>query len=102
MTKSKSAFVNKAIVSRAVKDAFRKLAPKDQIKNPVMFLVYLSAILTTVLFVLSLAGISDGIVTSPFILAIAIILWLTSLFSNFAEAIAEGLRQSAGRFSARF
>ena len=90
MTKSKSAFVNKAIVSRAVKDAFRKLAPKDQIKNPVMFLVYLSAILTTVLFVLSLAGISDGIVTSPFILAIAIILWLTSLFSNFAEAIAEG------------
>ena len=41
MTKSKSAFVNKAIVSRAVKDAFRKLAPKDQIKNPVMFLVAL-------------------------------------------------------------
>lgn len=90
MAKKKSALADKAIVSRAVKDAFRKLAPKDQIKNPVMFLVYISAILTTVLFVFSLFGVSDGIVSSGFILAIAIILWLTDLFSNFAEAIAEG------------
>lgn len=90
MAKKKSALADKAIVSRAVKDAFRKLAPKDQIKNPVMFLVYVSAILTTVLFGFSLFGISDGIVSSGFILAIAIILWLTDLFSNFAEAIAEG------------
>ena len=90
MAKRKSALADKAIVSRAVKDAFRKLAPKDQIKNPVMFLVYVSAILTTVLFGFSLFGISDGIVSSGFILAIAIILWLTDLFSNFAEAVAEG------------
>ena len=90
MAKNKSSLTDKAIVGRAVKDAFRKLAPKDQIKNPVMFLVYVSAILTTVLFVLSLFGISDGIVSSCFILAITVILWLTSLFSNFAEAIAEG------------
>ena len=90
MAKNKSSLTDKAIVGRAVKDAFRKLAPKDQIKNPVMFLVYVSAILTTVLFVLSLFGISDGIVSSGFILAITVILWLTSLFSNFAEAIAEG------------
>lgn len=90
MAKKKSAFADKAIVSRAVKDAFRKLAPKDQIKNPVMFLVYISAILTTVLFAFSLFGVSDGIVSSGFILSIAIILWLTDLFSNFAEAIAEG------------
>ena len=90
MAKKKSALADKAIVSRAVKDAFRKLAPKDQIKNPVMFLVYVSAILTTVLFAFSLFGVSDGIVSSGFILAIAIILWLTDLFSNFAEAIAEG------------
>ena len=90
MAKKKSALADQAIVSRAVKDAFRKLAPNDQIKNPVMFLVYASAILTTVLFVFSLFGVSDGIVSSGFILAIAIILWLTDLFSNFAEAIAEG------------
>ena len=64
MAKKKSALADKAIVSRAVKDAFRKLAPKDQIKNPVMFLVYVSAILTTVLFGFSLFGISDGIVSS--------------------------------------
>ena len=55
-----------------------------------MFLVYLSAILTSILFLLSLCGISDGLTGSGFILAIAVILWLTSLFSNFAEAIAEG------------
>ncbi len=90
MTKTKSSFADKALMGRAVKDAFHKLSPKDQVKNPVMFLVYLSAILTSVLFVLSLAGISDDLVSSGFILAIAVILWLTSLFSNFAEAIAEG------------
>ena len=90
MAKNKSSLADQAIMGRAVKDAFHKLSPKDQVKNPVMFLVYLSAILTTVLFVLSVAGISDGIVSSGFILAVAVILWLTSLFSNFAEAIAEG------------
>ena len=90
MAKNKSSFADKAIMGRAVKDAFKKLAPRDQVKNPVMFLVYLSAILTTFLFLLSLAGVSDGLVSSGFILAIAVILWLTSLFSNFAEAIAEG------------
>lgn len=77
-------------VGRAVRDAFVKLSPRDQVKKPVMFLVYLSAILTTALFLLSLAGVSDRLVSSGFILAVAVILWLTSLFSNFAEAIAEG------------
>lgn len=81
---------DRSMVSRAVKDAFLKLDPREQVKNPVMFLVYLSAVLTTILFVLSLAGVSDGVASSGFILSIAVILWLTSLFSNFAEAIAEG------------
>lgn len=90
MAKNKSSLADQAIVGRAVKDAFQKLSPKDQVKNPVMFLVYLSAILTTALFALSVARISDGIVSSGFILAVAVILWLTCLFSNFAEAIAEG------------
>ena len=86
----KSAMTDRSMVSRAVKDAFLKLDPREQVKNPVMFLVYLSAVLTTILFVLSLAGVSDGVASSGFILSIAVILWLTSLFSNFAEAIAEG------------
>ena len=90
MTDKKSSFAGGAMVGRAIRDSFRKLSPADQVKNPVMFLVYLSAILTTVLFVLSLAGISDHLAGSGFILAISVILWLTSLFSNFAEAIAEG------------
>lgn len=81
---------DRSMVSRAVKDAFLKLDPREQVKNPVMFLVYLSAVLTTILFVLSLSGVSDGVASSGFILSIAVILWLTSLFSNFAEAIAEG------------
>ncbi|WP_295579538.1 potassium-transporting ATPase subunit KdpB [uncultured Oscillibacter sp.] len=90
MSKNQNAFAAKDLMGRAVKDSLIKLSPKDQIKNPVMFLVYLSAILTTALFLLSLAGVSEKLVSSGFILAIAVILWLTDLFSNFAEAIAEG------------
>ena len=90
MAKKQTKFATKDLVVRAIGDSFKKLAPKDQIKNPVMFLVWLCAILTTVLFFLSLGGISDGIVSSGFILAVTIILWLTDLFANFAEAIAEG------------
>ena len=90
MATKQTKFATKDLVGRAIGDSFKKLSPKAQIQNPVMFLVYLSAILTTVLFILSVAGISDGIVSSGFILAITIILWLTDLFSNFAEAIAEG------------
>ena len=79
---------DKKMITRAIKDAFVKLAPKTQVKNPVMFLVFVSAILTTVLFVLSLVGIKDA--GSGYILGITIILWFTVLFANFAEAIAEG------------
>ena len=90
MANNLSPFADRAILGRAVRDAFKKLSPKDQLKNPVMFLVYLSALLTTALFALSLFGVSENLVSSGFTLAIAVILWLTSLFSNFAEAIAEG------------
>ncbi len=90
MAKKNAASTTKAMAARAFRDSFCKLAPKTQMKNPVMFLVYLSAILTTLLFFFSLCGISDELVSSGFILSIAVILWLTSLFSNFAEAIAEG------------
>ena len=57
-------------------------------KNPVMLLVYIAAILTTVLWAIALFGIRD--VMAGYTLAIAIILWFTVLFANFAEAIAEG------------
>lgn len=62
------------MLMRALKDSFTKLDPREQVKNPVMFLVYLSELLTTVLFALSLGGHLRRIVTSGFILAIAVIL----------------------------
>lgn len=71
-----------------MKDSFLKLNPKTQVKNPVMLLVYLSAVLTTILWVVSLSGLKDT--SSGYTLAIAVILWFTVLFANFAEAIAEG------------
>ena len=87
-TKARSAFRDKKIVARALKDSILKLNPKTQVKNPVMLLVFLSAILTTGLWIVSLFGIKDA--PSGYTLAIAVILWFTVLFANFAEAIAEG------------
>ncbi|MEA5041127.1 MAG: potassium-transporting ATPase subunit KdpB [Oscillibacter ruminantium] len=88
VTKTNGAFTDKRMLGRAVKDSFVKLAPKTQAQNPVMLLVYISAILTSVLWIISLFGIMDA--PSGYTLAIAIILWFTCLFANFAEAIAEG------------
>ena len=86
--KTKNAFVDKKMLTRAIRDSFVKLNPKTQLNNPVMFLVYVSAILTTGLWIFSLFGLKDA--PSSYTLAIAIILWFTCLFANFAEAIAEG------------
>ncbi len=87
--KQKSALSDKKMVIRAIKDSFIKLKPKTQAGNPVMLLVYISAILTTVLWLISLiAGIGDA--DTGYTCAIAVILWFTVLFANFAEAIAEG------------
>ena len=83
-----SAFADRKMLGRAIKDSFAKLSPKTQAKNPVMFLVFVSAILTSILWVVSLFGLKDA--PSGYTLAIAIILWFTVLFANFAEAIAEG------------
>ena len=84
----KSAFTDKKILGRAIKDSFIKLNPKTQVQNPVMLLVYISAILTSGLWIISLFGFKD--VSSGYTLAIAVILWFTCIFANFAEAIAEG------------
>lgn len=85
---TKTIFFDKNMFGRAIKDSFIKLNPKTQVGNPVMFLVFVSAILTSVLCLASLFGMKDT--PSGYTLAIAVILWFTVLFANFAEAIAEG------------
>ncbi|SPB18867.1 potassium-transporting ATPase subunit B [Caballeronia novacaledonica] len=77
-----------ALVKPAIVDSFRKLAPRTQLRNPVMFCVYVGSILTTVLWLAALAGQAEA--PAGFILAITLWLWFTVLFANFAEALAEG------------
>lgn len=83
-----SIFKNKKIMLRAIQDSFLKMDPRIQFKNPVMFIVYVTSILSTILFVCALCGIHDN--STLFILYITVLLWFTVLFANFAEAIAEG------------
>lgn len=80
--------VNKDILLDSIRQSFVKLSPRLQIKNPVMLVVYIGAILTTSLYMLSFTGVKDE--SSGYTLAISLILWFTVLFANFAEAIAEG------------
>ena len=87
MHKTKSLF-DPAIAGPAVIHSFKKLDPRHQIKNPVMFVVLIGSILTTGLYFQALIG--HGEAGAGFILAIALWLWFTLLFSNFAEAMAEG------------
>ncbi len=77
-----------ALLKPAIADSFAKLAPRTQLRNPVMFCVYVGSILTTVLWIAALAGQAEA--PAGFILAIALWLWFTVLFANFAEALAEG------------
>lgn len=79
---------NKDIFNDSLKQSFLKLSPKIQVKNPVMLVVYIGAIFTTVLYFLSFTGVKDE--SSGYTLTISLILWITVLFANFAEAIAEG------------
>ncbi len=78
----------RGIVKQAVVDSFKKLSPQQQMKNPVMFVVWVGSVLTTALFFQALGG--HGEAPSGFILAITLWLWFTVLFANFAEAVAEG------------
>ncbi len=81
-------FVGSGMLKSALIDSFRRLTPRYQWRNPVMFVVYVGSILTTILWVQSLAG--QGEAPASFILAVTLWLWVTLLFANFAEAIAEG------------
>jgi K+-transporting ATPase ATPase B chain len=76
------------LVGPAVADSFRKLDPRVQVRNPVMFVVYVGSILTSVLLVQALRG--SGEAPAGFIFAVTAWLWFTVLFANFAEALAEG------------
>jgi K+-transporting ATPase ATPase B chain len=76
------------LMGPAIVDSFRKLSPAVQIGNPVMFVVYVGALLSSLLFLQALRG--HGEAPSAFILAVSAWLWFTVLFANFAEALAEG------------
>jgi K+-transporting ATPase ATPase B chain len=86
--KKASALFDPSIVFPAIKESFRKLDPRHQIRNPVMFVVEIGSILTTGLWLQSFGG--HGEAPGRFILAIALWLWFTVVFANFAEAMAEG------------
>ena len=88
MKNNNSVLSDKKMVKRAIKDSFIKLNPKVQKDNPVMFIVYIASIITTILYFVALFGIKDN--SPSFILGITVLLWFTVLFANFAEAIAEG------------
>ncbi len=79
---------DRTLLRPAVLDAFRKLDPRIQWRNPVMFVVYIGSILTTLLWMQALTG--RGEAPAWFILNVALWLWFTVLFANFAEALAEG------------
>ena len=97
-----------SIVRQAVVDAFKKLSPRLQLRNPVMFIVLVGAVLTTSLFILAVIGQGEAAQSAlsmgetperaaelarnsaSFIFAVAVWLWFTVLFANFAEAMAEG------------
>jgi K+-transporting ATPase ATPase B chain len=78
-------------MAAAIGGAFRKLSPKTQLRNPVMFIVYIGAIVASVLYAyIKITGQNFGSEPSWFTLWVALWLWFTVLFANFAESLAEG------------
>src|ERR1700735_5042513 len=88
MARTASSIFSREIAAQAVRDSFPKLDPRLQLKNPVMFIVELGSVITSGIFVLDLARGHTG--SLWFVGVIAVWLWLTVLFANFAEAVAEG------------
>jgi K+-transporting ATPase ATPase B chain len=87
-TKTSLTLFDPVLVMPAIKASFTKLNPRVQWRNPVMFVVYIGSILTTLLGLQALQG--KGETSVGFIFAVALWLWFTVLFANFAEALAEG------------
>ena len=87
-TKTSLTLFDPVLLKPAIKASFTKLSPRVQWRNPVMFVVYIGSILTTLLGLQALQG--QGEAPIGFIFAVALWLWFTVLFANFAEALAEG------------
>lgn len=91
MTKeTKKAIWNGPIVKRALVDSFKKLNPRTMMKNPVMFVVEVGSVLTTLQLIRGIVAPVPGVTDTGFELQITLWLWFTVLFANFAEAMAEG------------
>ena len=91
MTSKSPSLFDWTIVGPAIGDSFRKLNPRLMVKNPVMFVTMVGAALTTV-------GIGYAVPAERgFIAQLAIWLWFTVLFANFAEAVAEGRGKAQDR-----
>jgi potassium-transporting ATPase ATP-binding subunit len=88
MSRPSLSMFDRALLAPAARDALRKLDPRTQWRNPVMFVVYVGSLLTTALWLQALAG--GGEAPGWFIGNITLWLWFTVLFANFAEALAEG------------
>ncbi len=86
----KVAIWNAQIIKRAIVDSFIKLNPRAMMKNPVMFVVEVGSVLTTVYLVYGLVRPVAGVTNPKFEIQITLWLWFTVLFANFAEAMAEG------------
>ena len=88
MSKKPARLLVPDLLGRAVRESFVKLHPRHQLRNPVMFVVWVGSAFTLLLAVAAMAGI--GTESPWFILGISAWLWFTVLFANFAEAMAEG------------
>ncbi|MDQ3687592.1 MAG: potassium-transporting ATPase subunit KdpB [Acidobacteriota bacterium] len=86
----KRALFDPAIVRRAIVDSFVKLNPRKMMKNPVMFVVEVGSVLTTIQLIRGIIAPVPGVTDTSFELQITLWLWFTVLFANFAEAMAEG------------
>jgi K+-transporting ATPase ATPase B chain len=95
--KARSLF-DRSIVVRAIGDSFKKLDPRWQVRNPVMFVVEVGALVTSYFFVRDLVRHTGN---SGFDFAISAWLWFTVLFANFAEAVAEGRGKAQADFLRR-
>src|SRR6478672_9655406 len=90
MSTAKKAIWNSHIVKRAILDSFKKLSPKKMMGNPVMFVVEVGSVLTTLQLIRGIIKPIPGVTSTGFELQITLWLWFTVLFANFAEAMAEG------------
>jgi K+-transporting ATPase ATPase B chain len=88
MSRKSLTLFDSALIGPAIIDAFKKLDPRIQLRSPVMFVVYVGSIITTLLFIQAVFG--QGEASASFIGATSVWLWFTVLFANFAEALAEG------------